>query len=37
MLTILETIDREMGADVKFFDGVNQQVTDFQVQPATTF
>jgi hypothetical protein len=36
-LTILETIDREMGADVKIFDGVNQQVTDFQVQSATTF
>jgi hypothetical protein len=37
MLTILETIDREMGADVNFFDGVKQQVTDFQVQPPTTF
>jgi hypothetical protein len=37
MLTILETIDREMGADVKIFDGVKQQVTDFQVQPPTTF
>jgi hypothetical protein len=36
-LMILETIDREMGADVKIFDGVNQQMTDFQVQPATTF
>jgi hypothetical protein len=36
-LTILETIDREMGADVKIFDGVNQQVTDFQVQLAMTF
>jgi hypothetical protein len=36
-LTILETIDREMGADVNIFDGVNQQVTDFQVQSATTF
>jgi hypothetical protein len=36
-LTILETIDREMGADVKFFDGVKWQVTDFQVQSATTF
>jgi hypothetical protein len=37
MLTILETIDREMGADVKMFDGVQQQVTDFQVQPPSTF
>jgi hypothetical protein len=36
-LTILETIDREMGADVKIFDAVKQQVTDFQVQSATTF
>jgi hypothetical protein len=36
-LTILETIDQEMGADVKFFDGTKQQVTDFQVQSATTF
>jgi hypothetical protein len=37
MLTILETIDREMGADVKNFDGVQQQVTNFQVQPPSTF
>jgi hypothetical protein len=37
MLMILETINREMGANVIFFDGVNQQVTDFQFQPATTF
>jgi hypothetical protein len=36
-LTILETIDREMGADVKIVDGVKQQVTDFQVQSATAF
>jgi hypothetical protein len=34
---ILETIDREMGTDVKIFDGVQQQVTDFQIQSATTF
>jgi hypothetical protein len=27
-LTILETINREMGAAVKIFDGVTQQVTD---------
>jgi hypothetical protein len=31
MLTILETIDWEMGADVKIFNGAKQQVTDFQV------
>jgi hypothetical protein len=37
MLTILETIDREMGTDVKIFDGNKQQVTDFQVQSVTTF
>jgi hypothetical protein len=37
MLTILKTIDREMGADVKIFDGAKQQVTDFQFQPVTTF
>jgi hypothetical protein len=37
MLTILETIDRKMGTDVKIFDGVKQQVTDFQVQSVTTF
>jgi hypothetical protein len=36
-LTILETIDQEMGADVKIFDGTKHQVTDFQVQSATTF
>jgi hypothetical protein len=37
MLTILESIDREMGADVKIFDGAKQQVTEFQFQPVTTF
>jgi hypothetical protein len=37
MLTILETIDQEMGADVKIFDGTKHQVTDFQVQSAMTF
>jgi hypothetical protein len=37
MLTILETIDREIGADVKIFDGTKQQVTDFQFQPVVTF
>jgi hypothetical protein len=36
MLTILETIDQEMGADVKIFNGAKQQVTDFQVQSVTT-
>jgi hypothetical protein len=37
MITILETIDQEMGADVKIFDGAIHQVTDFQVQSVTTF
>jgi hypothetical protein len=37
MIMILETIDQEMGADVKIFDGANHQVTDFQVQSVTTF
>jgi hypothetical protein len=37
MLTILETIDREMGTDVEIFDGAKQQVTDFQFQPVMTF
>jgi hypothetical protein len=37
MLTILKTIDREMGADVKIFDGVKQQVTEFQIQSAMAF
>jgi hypothetical protein len=37
MLTILETMDGELGTDVTIFDGVKQQVTDFQLQPATTF
>jgi hypothetical protein len=37
MIAILETIDSEMGADVKIFDGTKQQVTDFQVQSVTTF
>jgi hypothetical protein len=34
---ILETINREMGADVKIFDAAKHQVTDFQVQSATAF
>jgi hypothetical protein len=37
MLTILETIYQEMGADVKVFNGAKQQVTDFQVQTVMTF
>jgi hypothetical protein len=37
LLTILETIDRELGTDVKIFDGNKQQVTDFQFQSITTF
>jgi hypothetical protein len=37
MLTILETIDQELGTDTKIFDGNKQQVTDFQFQSATTF
>jgi hypothetical protein len=37
MSTILETMDRELGTDVKIFDGNKQQVTDFQFQPVTTF
>jgi hypothetical protein len=37
MLTILETIDHEIGADVNIFDGAKQQVTDFQFQPVMTF
>jgi hypothetical protein len=36
MLTILETIDQEMGGNVKIFNGAKQQVTDFQVQSVTT-
>jgi hypothetical protein len=37
IVTILETIERELGTDVKIFDSNKQQVTHFQVQPATTF
>jgi hypothetical protein len=37
MLTILATIDRELGADTKIFDGNKQQVTDFKFQPVTVF
>jgi hypothetical protein len=37
MVTILETIDRQLGTDVKIFDSNKQQVTHFQVQSATTF
>jgi hypothetical protein len=37
MLTILETIDRELGTDLKIFDSNKQQVTHFQVQSVTTF
>jgi hypothetical protein len=37
MLMILETIDQELGTNVKIFDGVKQQVNDFQFQTATTF
>jgi hypothetical protein len=37
MLMILETIDRELGTDVKIFDGNKQQVTDFQFQSVTKF
>jgi hypothetical protein len=37
MVTILETIDRELGTDVKIFDSNKQQVTDFKFQPVTTF
>jgi hypothetical protein len=37
MLTILATIDRELGADTKIFDGNKQQVTDFEFQPVTIF
>jgi hypothetical protein len=37
MLTILATIDQELGADTKIFDGNKQQVTDFKFQPVTIF
>jgi hypothetical protein len=37
MVTILETIDQELGTDVKIFDSNKQQVTHFQVQSVTTF
>jgi hypothetical protein len=37
MLTILATIDRELGADTKIYDGNKQQVTDFKFQPVTVF
>jgi hypothetical protein len=37
MLSVLETIDREVGNDVKIFDGNKQQVTEFQFQAVTTF
>jgi hypothetical protein len=37
MLTILPTIDQELGADTKIFDGNKQQVTDFKFQPVTIF
>jgi hypothetical protein len=37
MLTILETIDQELGIDVKIFNRDKQQLTDFQFQSVTTF
>jgi hypothetical protein len=37
LLTILATIDQELGADTKIFDGNKQQVTDFKFQPVTIF
>jgi hypothetical protein len=37
MLSVLETIDREVGNDVKIFDGNKQQVTEFQFQAVTLF
>jgi hypothetical protein len=37
MLTILETMDQELGIDVKIFDRNKQQLTDFQFQSVTTF
>jgi hypothetical protein len=37
MLTILETMDRELGIDVKIFDRNKQQLTDFQFQSVMTF
>jgi hypothetical protein len=37
MLTVLATIDQELGADTKIFDGNKQQVTDFKFQPVTIF
>jgi hypothetical protein len=35
--TVSASSDREMGANFKIFDAAKQQVTDFQVQSATTF
>jgi hypothetical protein len=37
MLTILATIDQELGADTKIFDGNKQQVTDFKFQQVMIF
>jgi hypothetical protein len=37
MLSVLETIDKEVGNHVKIFDGNKQQVIDFQFQEVTTF
>jgi hypothetical protein len=37
MLTILATIDQELGADTKIFDGNKQQVTDLKFQEVTLF
>jgi hypothetical protein len=37
MLTILATIDRELGADTTIFDGNKQQVTDFKFEEVTLF